>query len=50
MVATAGVVEGAVGLTMLRVLVTDVVRPVPHTELVATAPVTQAAAVAELRG
>lgn len=45
MVGTAGVGEGAVGLTMLRVVVTVVVCPVAHTELVA-APVTQAAVTA----
>lgn len=47
--AAAGAGEGAGGLTVLTVAVTDVVGPVPHTGLVAT-PATQAAAGAELKG
>lgn len=46
---TAGVGEAAVGLTMLIVVVTAVVWPAPHTELVAT-PVIQVDAVVELTG
>lgn len=50
MVATVAVGEGAVGLTIVRVVVTVVIREVAHAEVVATAPVEQAGAVAELKG
>lgn len=50
MVATVAVGEGAVGLTTVRVVVTVVIREVAHAEVVATAPVEQAGAVAELKG
>lgn len=49
MAATDTVGDGAVGLTMLRVVVTDVVCPLAPAEAVATV-VTQAAVVVVLRG